>query len=72
MYSVLYSISGKNQDFIWHLMGVYAPNNRHEREETLGKLELLGVVCRALGTLWGFLHNQTPSKKNKQGNDWLL
>lgn len=33
-YSVSCCFSGKNQDFKWHLTGVYAPNDRVEREET--------------------------------------
>ncbi|WMV51457.1 hypothetical protein MTR67_044842 [Solanum verrucosum] len=29
---------GKTQNFSWHLSGVYAPNNREEREEVWGEL----------------------------------
>lgn len=33
-YSVSCCFYGKNQDFKWHLTGVYAPNDRVEREDT--------------------------------------
>ena len=34
MYTITYSFTRKNQEFQWHLTGVYAPNDRQEREET--------------------------------------
>ncbi|WMV38105.1 hypothetical protein MTR67_031490 [Solanum verrucosum] len=34
MYSITCSFTGICQDFSWHLTGVYAPNDRVEREET--------------------------------------
>ncbi|WMV44404.1 hypothetical protein MTR67_037789 [Solanum verrucosum] len=37
-YSVSCSLSRKDQDFKWHLTGVYAPNDRVEREETWWEL----------------------------------
>jgi len=37
-FSVSVCFSGKNLDFKWHLTGVYAPNDRAEREETWWEL----------------------------------
>ncbi|WMV57474.1 hypothetical protein MTR67_050859 [Solanum verrucosum] len=37
-YSITCKFTGKTQDLGWHFSGVYAPNNREEKEEVWGEL----------------------------------
>lgn len=47
IYSVTCNFTGKSQEFKWHLTGVYAPNDRVEREETWWEIGAArGLVSR--------------------------
>lgn len=50
IFSVSCSLVGKTQDLKWHLIGIYAPNHRQEREETWGKMGAArGLFFEVLG-----------------------
>ncbi|KAG5619929.1 hypothetical protein H5410_005147 [Solanum commersonii] len=50
-YSVSCCFSGKNQDFKWHLTGVYAPNDRWEVGATRGLFTGPWVLCGDFNTV---------------------
>lgn len=62
-YSVSCSLSGKVQDFKWHLTGVYASNNRVEREGTWWELGAARGLF--MGHVWGLQHGQIPNRKKR-------
>lgn len=43
------TLTGRMQDFTWHLTNVYAPNDCKEREATLGELASAKAYSVGLG-----------------------
>ncbi|KAG5599859.1 hypothetical protein H5410_031229 [Solanum commersonii] len=63
-YCITVRFLGKTQDFSWHLSGVYAPNNREEREEVWWELGAVRSLFNGPWVIAGdFNVIRFPSKK---------
>ncbi|XP_060178322.1 uncharacterized protein LOC132608294 [Lycium barbarum] len=79
MYSVSCSFTGRSQDFSWNMTGVYAPNDRMEREETWGEIGATRSLIPGPWVLCGDFNTvRYPSEKkncrriNKAMIDFLI
>lgn len=65
-YSLTCKFTGKNQDLTWFLTGIYAPNNRVEREQVWWEVGLARGFFDSPWVVCGDFNSQISLKKKKK------